>query len=516
METKEIEITSEFEKSLDLMENTNKNIFITGRAGTGKSTLLFYFKKTTKKKAVFLAPTGVSALNIGGQTIHSFFRFGPDITEDKIEKVSKWRIKLYKSLETIVIDEISMVRADLLDYIDIFLRKNLEKNNPFAGIQMIFIGDLYQLPPVVKSDQVKIFKDKYQSEYFFDSNVFKKIDIEFIELEKIYRQKDKLFIEILNRIRNNTVTDPDIKEINKRVVNKINDDEKYIVYLTPLNRTVKEINEQKLLALKKKIIPFKSIVNGDFNLDDLPSDDILKLARGAQVMFLNNDSEGRWVNGTLGSVIDFSTNDDLEETVIVELEDGEIVEVEPYKWELFKYRYDEETKKIKTEVTGEFIQIPLKLAWAITIHKSQGKTFNKVFIDLKSGTFAHGQAYVAFSRCTNLNGIYLKHPIEKKHIIMDRKVVNFITSYRYALSEKESPYEIKEEIIKDAIKRKIKLNITYLKPNDEKSVRTIIPIKIEEIVFNSKKIKGVTAYCELRNEERFFKIDRILDIKTLV
>jgi len=513
MEIKEIEFNSDFKKAIDLIENSKKNVFITGKAGTGKSTLLSYFKKTTKKKAVFLAPTGVSALNIGGQTLHSFFRFGPDITEDKIEKVNDWRLKIYKKIETIVIDEISMLRADILDYVDIFLRKNLNKNIPFAGIQMIFIGDLYQLPPVVKSDQIKIFKDKYNSEYFFDSNSFKSIDFEFIELEKIYRQKDDRFIEILNRIRNNTVTDSDIKELNKRVVKEINEDEKYMIYLTPLNKTAKEINEKKLISLNKKIYSFKSIIKGDFRIEDLPADDVLKLAKGAQVMFLNNDVEGRWVNGTLGTVIDFSIDNNLEKIITVELENGEIVHVKPHKWEVFRYIYDETTKKIKTETIGQFIQFPLKLAWAITIHKSQGKTFNRVFIDLRSGTFAHGQAYVAFSRCTTLKGIHLKHPIDKKHIIMDRRIINFITSYKYKLSQKEITYNIKEEIIKEAIEKKSKLTITYLKTNGEKTLRIIIPIKMEEIEFKNKKINGLTAYCELRNDKRFFKIDRIIDIR---
>lgn len=506
-----IELNEEFKKAFHLMENTNENVFITGKAGTGKSTLLSYFKTNTRKKAVFLAPTGIAALNIGGQTIHSFFGFGPDITEDKIKEIKDRRLKLFKSLNTIVIDEISMVRADLLDYIDIFLRKNLAKNTPFASVQIIIIGDLYQLPPVVTKDEKEIFKDKYKSPYFFDSNAFKKTNFHFIELEKIYRQKDQNFIKILNKIRNNTIEDKDLCVLNERV-GKIPKDENYLVYLTPLNKKVKEINEEKLDLLKTEKHIFKAEIFGDF-IYDAPVEETLLLAEGAQVMFLNNDPQKRWVNGTLGIVLDFDINEDGEKTVMVELENGETVEVGPYTWEIFKYKYDDKTKKIETETVGEFTQIPLKLAWAVTVHKSQGKTFDKVMIDLSTGTFAHGQTYVALSRCTSLEGIFLKHPIQKKHILMDRRIVNFLTSYRYEISEKETPFNIKEEIIKKAIEESKKLEIVYLKTNDEKSKRTIKPIKIETIDFNGKKIKGLTAHCEMRNEERFFKIERIIEIK---
>lgn len=506
-----IELNEEFKKAFYLMENTKENVFITGKAGTGKSTLLSYFKKNTRKDTVILAPTGIAALNVGGQTIHSFFGFGPDITEDKIKPAKGFKLKLLKNLNTVVVDEISMVRADLLDYMDIYLRETLNRKEPFGNLQMIFIGDLYQLPPVVTKEEKEIFNDKYSSPYFFDSFVFKNMKLQFVELEKVYRQKDEKFISILNRIRNNTVTEEDLSELNLRVGKKPKN-ENYLIYITPLNKTVKEINEEKLNSLKTKIHTFQAEVSGDFNYD-APADETLALAEGAQVMFLNNDPGKRWVNGTLGIVIGFDINEEGEKTVAVELENGEIVEVEPYKWELFKYKYDEENKKIETETVGEFTQIPLKLAWAVTIHKSQGKTFDKVLIDLQTGTFAHGQAYVALSRCTSLEGIFLKTPVKKQHIIMDRRIINFLTSYKYEISEQEMPKEMKEEIITQAIENSKKLEITYLKPNDEKSKRIIKPIKIETIDFKGKKIKGITAYCEMRNEERFFKIERILEIK---
>ncbi|MEF3279468.1 MAG: AAA family ATPase [Elusimicrobiota bacterium] len=496
------------------MEYSRDNLFLTGKAGTGKSTLLNYFKKITRKNIVILAPTGVSALNVGGQTIHSFFRFKPDITEDKIEKLKEKSVKIYKKLETIVIDEVSMVRADLMDYIDIFLRKNLNNNIPFAGKQMIFIGDLYQLPPVVKSDEKNIFKEKYQSQYFFDSNVFKKIDIRFVELEKIYRQSEKEFITILNKIRNNTIDEHDLNLLNKKV-RLPKKGENYLVYLTPLNKTATEINERELHSLNKKIYSFPAYIEGEFNETDYPTDAKLKLCVGAQVMFLNNDKNERWANGTLGKIVDFEISEEGEYSVIVEKEDGDIVKVKPYKWEIFKYIYDEKNKKITTQTIGSFTQLPLKLAWAITIHKSQGKTFDKVCIDLSSGVFAHGQTYVALSRCRTIEGLYLKTPIKKRHIIMDRKIVHFLTNQQYSISEKNLPQEIKKEIIDKAIKNKKKLEITYLKTTDEKSKRVIEPISFEKIIFGNKEIEGVKAYCHTRKAERFFKVDRILNIKTV-
>jgi ATP-dependent DNA helicase PIF1 len=509
-----IEINPEFKKAFDIMEYSSDNLFLTGRAGTGKSTLLNYFKAKTSKKIVVLAPTGVAALNVGGQTIHSFFRFKPDITEDKIEKLSERALKIYKQLDTIVIDEISMVRADLLDYIDIFLRRNLGKNRAFAGIQMIFIGDLYQLPPVVKKDEKGIFNERYKSHYFFDADVFKKLNFRFVELEKVYRQSDECFIHILNKIRNNTIADDELCLLNKRA-NKRPDDEKYMIYLTPLNRTAKEINEKKLNELNTDIHIFNAITAGNFKETDFPTDEELRLACGAQVMLLNNDSRGRWVNGTIGIIIDFDIGDDGEDVVVIEKEDGDIVSVKPHKWEMFRYTYDEKKKKIGTEATGSFTQFPLRLAWAITIHKSQGKTFDKVLIDISSGVFAHGQTYVALSRCRSLEGMYLKSPVKKQHIIMDRRIINFLTEYQYDISEKETPLNIKTDIINNAIKNKTELKITYLKTNDEKSIRIIRPIAFETISFGGKKIYGLKAFCYKRNEERFFKIERILEINEI-
>lgn len=509
----QIELNNQFKEALNLIENTNHNVFITGKAGTGKSTLLRYFKEVTKKKVVVLAPTGIAAINIGGQTVHSFFRFKPDITYDKIKKLDSNKIKIYEKLDTIVIDEISMLRADLLDYIDFFLRKNLNSNEPFAGKQMVFIGDLYQLPPVVTSDEEKIFSDRYKSQYFFDSDAFKQLSIKFIELETVYRQKDEVFLNILNKIRNNSIEDDDLEILNKRVLKPKNED--YLVYLTTINKKAKEINDEKLKALNKKILEFDYDVSGEFEREYFPADTVLFLSEDAQVMFLNNDLHGRWVNGTVGKVIGFEVDEDGNDIVVVEKEDGDIVEVKKHTWEIFKYIYNEDNKKIETKTIGSFSQIPLKLSWAVTIHKSQGKTFEKIFIDLSRSMFAHGQLYVALSRARSLSGIFLSQRVKKHHIIMDRKIVNFLTSYKYKISEDNMPFESKKHIIEQAIKNNEELDIVYLKPNNEKSKRKIKPLRFEQIEYANKKIDGFIAYCYKKNDERFFKIERILEIKKI-
>lgn len=504
-----LEISNDFKKAYDLCNHTSKNVLIIGKAGTGKSTFLKYFISNTNKNVAVLAPTGIAAINAGGVTIHSFFGFKPDITEEKITALSSSKIKIYQNLNTIVIDEISMVRADLLDCIDIFLRKNLKKNIPFAGIQMIFIGDLYQLPPVVKGkDERRFFSEKYPSQYFFDSRAFKETNFELIEFEKIYRQSEIKFIEILNRIRNNTIKDEDINAINERV-NKPLPKNLYPVVLTPYNETAKKINEEKIKSLGNKIYIFKAEFSGNFEKDSFPADEELSISSGSQVMFLNNDQQGRWVNGTLGIVKEI---DKKREIITVLTENNDLVEVTKNEWDIFKYIFDEEEKKLKTKKTGYFIQFPLKLAWALTIHKSQGKTFDSVIIDLSRPIFEKGQLYVALSRARTLEGISLTSPIKKSYVMVDRKIVKFLTEYRYKISELEISYNRKCEIIKEAIKNSKKLIITYLKPNDEKSIRIITPIAIENKVFNSKTIEVLKAICHLKNEERFFRIDRILDL----
>lgn len=510
-----IEITPDFKRALHLLEDTKKNLFITGRAGTGKSTLLEVFRKKTRKNVVVLAPTGVAALNVKGQTIHSFFRFKPNITLDNVKRVEKNRRDLYRKLDAIVIDEISMVRADLLDCIDKFMRLNgKSKKKPFGGVQMIFFGDLYQLPPVVKGEARKIFKKGlYKSEYFFNSKAFEGTEFEFIELEKIFRQKDSLFIEILNAIRNRTVTDEHLQILNSRVKEGFHPKpDEFYVQLTTTNALADRLNQESLKLLKGKMRKYQGYIEGDFEMGSLPADLELSLKKGAQVMLVNNGPSGRWVNGSIGKVVDFVEKPDVDIT-LVELTSGEVVEVTPYTWELFRYYYDKERETIASETVGTFIQYPLILAWAITIHKSQGKTFDRVIIDIGKGTFAHGQVYVALSRCTSLEGIVLRKPIQKKHIFMDWRIVRFLTSFQYARSEKRLSVEEKVKILETAMKERKKLRITYLKTNDEKSRRVIEPLFVGKLEYNGRKYLGLRAFDYLRGEERNFRIDRILEIE---
>lgn len=507
-----IEFNEEFKKAFSMAENTSKNIFITGRAGTGKSTFLEYFKRHTNKKAVFLAPTGVAALNVGGETIHSFFGFKPDISANKIKKISGKKAAMYGNIETIVIDEISMVRADLLDYVDKFLSLNVKKA-PFGGIQMLFIGDLYQLPPVVTSSEKGLFKTIYKSPYFFDSMSFKESAFEFIEFEKVYRQKDEEFIKLLNSVRNKTAGEKEISLINSRVKSEIKE-EKYMVWLTPYNSRAAQINEEKLYSLGAKTMQFQAQVNGDFGREYYPTDSELSLAEGAQVMFLNNDSHERWVNGTIGIVEEIDIdNDDENHSICVKLQDGEIVNVEKHKWEIFHYEFDERKKCIKTKVMGSFTQFPLKLAWAVTIHKSQGKTYDKVVLDIDRGTFAPGQLYVALSRCRSLSGLTLKRPVKLSHIMSDWRVSKFLTQWQYEKAEKDISLEERHSIIEKAIETGRELEITYLKASNEKSIRRIKPLVISECEFQGYHFQALRAFCHKAGEERSFKIERILEIK---
>lgn len=517
MELSKIELNDKFLQALELMENSDKNIFITGRAGTGKSTLLDYFKKTTKKKIVVLAPTGVAALNVGGQTIHSFFGFQPDINPSMISRNFASNKKIYKILDSIVIDEISMVRADLLDCIDLFLRLNgKEKNKPFGGVQVIFIGDLYQLPPVVRGKEKEIFREHYKSQYFFDAKVFSKIGIEFVELDKIYRQKDEKFIELLNAVRNRSVRDEDIEEINKRLNTEFEPPlDRFYINLTTTNDLSSQINEKELLKLDGKTFIFEGKIRGKFDIKSIPTEINLKLKVGAQVMLLNNDSAHRWVNGTIGKILDIK-KEGKDEIIFLELSDGNKVKVGKFTWDIYKIYYNKDTKLLDSDTIGSFTQYPIRLAWAVTIHKGQGKTFDNVIIDIGKGAFTHGQVYVALSRCTSLEGIVLRKPIKKNHIFMDWRIVNFLTKFQYGLSAKIFSLEDKIKIIKDAIKNNSKLNITYLKSNDIKSNRVILPKKVGNMEYLGKDYMGVEAYCFLRKDDRVFNVDKILEISEKV
>lgn len=422
-----LERTEEFIHAYELMENTKQCVFITGKAGTGKSTLLQYFKNNTQKKIAVLAPTGVAALNVGGATLHSFFKLPPRRIHPNEIKASrsKKRRKLYQSIDTIVIDEVSMVRADMIDVIDRFMRLNGKHTfKPFGGTQMIFIGDLFQLPPIVSDQEEELFTSHYQSPFFFSAKVFEDIDLAYVELMKVYRQKEQKFINLLNSIRNNQVDYSEIQRINQlhqpQFVSDIND---YYITLTTTNSLASQINTAHLKKLPTQQYQFNGEINGKFDKGTLPTELVLCLKEGAQVMFTKNDAEGRWVNGTLGRIKTIRGDE-----ILVETPEHKIYQVKQVKWEILGYQFDDKTQRVKTDVIGSFTQYPLRLAWAITIHKSQGKQFDKVIIDLGYGTFAHGQLYVALSRCKTLEGLILKTQVRPKDVIVDKRVIAFSSS----------------------------------------------------------------------------------------
>ena len=503
-----IEINNQFKQALFLLEEKGKNLILTGRAGTGKSTFLDYFYENTQKQFVLLAPTGVAAVNIGGQTIHSFFRFKPGVVIEEAEKLGEKAKKssFYKGIDLLIIDEISMVRADLLDCIDIFLKRARKSTLPFGGVQILFIGDLYQLPPVVKGEEKKVLEKIYATPYFFSAKVMEELSAEFIEFEKIYRQRDEEFINLLNSIRNKSIDETMINYLNSRVGIKA-EDESFYIYLTPRNQQADEINQKNLDCLSGQTRIFQADIKGDFSEDYFPADVELKLKVGARVMFLNNDTNDRWINGSLGWVKKIS-----DDFVKVKLDEGEMVEVEPFTWVINESYFDEKERKIKRREIGSFTQIPLSLAWAITIHKSQGKTFDKVILDIGKGIFSHGQVYVALSRCRSFTGLILKQPIKKGHIWLDRRVIKFLTNFQYQKAEEVISFEEKLALVKEAIKKKKRLQILYLKAKDEKSRRQILPKKVYQTEFNGYPYTAIDAYCFLRKEVRVFNLKRILKI----
>lgn len=510
-----IDFNPEFQRALSLIEDTDKHVFITGRAGTGKSTLLNYFHHNTKKNVVILAPTGVAAVNVGGQTIHSFFQFKPNVTLSAIKKkkgADKSKSTIYKKLTTIVVDEVSMVRADLLDCVDKFLRLNgPDSKRPFGGVQMIFIGDLYQLPPVVTGKEREIFRSLYKTPYFFSARVMEELDMEFVELEKVYRQKDDEFIRLLNAIRNNSITDGDIGLFNKSCNPSFEvpaDD--FYISLTSTNEMSDLINEQRLTQLTGKIWKARGFVDGDFGRESMPTAEELKLKKGAQIMLLNNDTFGRWINGTIGKVTGFGKDEEGTPLINARLDNSNSVEISPYRWEI--YHFFLKNDELVSESVGSFTQYPVRLAFAITIHKSQGKTFEKAVIDVGKGTFAHGQMYVALSRCTTLEGMVLRQPLRKNHVLMDWQVVKFLTGMKYAKAALTCTREDKMVVLSTAIKERQFVEIVYLNAKDEKSKRLIRPLLIEEMEFHGHPFLGLNAFCLERNQKRIFNVDRILEI----
>lgn len=421
-----IKITKEFKEAYSAMEETDDHIFLTGRAGTGKSTLLKHFRKKSTKKFIILAPTGVAALNVKGQTIHSFFGFHPNVQKSLIRKNAEMA-KALKKLETIVIDEISMVRADLLDCIDRSLQLHRGIKEPFGGVQMIFIGDLFQLPPVVTRDETERFQTVYSSPYFFSADVMQVTPIRIIELTHVYRQKQPKFIQLLNAMRHGKVTDEELEAWNSRHDPFLSSDSvpEGAIHLTTTNKAADKRNQYELGKLDGKAQSFKAQSSGNLGTRRMPSEANLNMKVGARVMFTNNDSERRWVNGSLGVVADIKKNGFQKFPIlVVDLDNGKTVQVTPHCWEILEYQFNGE--RYEETVSGSYTQYPLTLAWAVTIHKAQGKTFDHILVDLGWGAFAHGQTYVALSRCTSFDGVTLVKPLQKKDVIIDQIVLDFM------------------------------------------------------------------------------------------
>ncbi|MBL0100042.1 MAG: AAA family ATPase [Saprospiraceae bacterium] len=426
-----VTLSAEFTGILDQLEYTNDHLFITGRAGTGKSTLLQVFRTTTKKRVVVLAPTGIAALNVRGQTIHSFFGFPPRLlNKSEIEKRRNFRI--YVNIDMIIIDEISMVRADIIDNIDYFLRVNRNLNAPFGGVQMIFFGDLFQLPPVVSTPfEKEYFRTTYQTPYFFSAQVMGTLSLKMVELLHVYRQEERNFINLLDNIRLNCLDYDDFIYLNERHL-PVPDDDDYYITLCSRNDVANRINEHELKAIALPAVEYQATVVGEFNPQLYPTEFNLILKEGAQVMFVKNDLQKQYVNGTIGIITEANY-----ERILVRLPDADqghekIIEVDKQEWEILKYENDpEKPHQINTKVVGTFKQYPLKLAWAITIHKSQGKTFARVIIDMGSGAFESGQSYVALSRCRTLEGVILKQPLRNRDIIVDDRITEYYEQIKY-------------------------------------------------------------------------------------
>ena len=415
-----------------IVEKTDMSLFLTGKAGTGKTTFLREVVRYTKKKCIVLAPTGIAAVNAGAMTIHSFFQFGlgpfvQGVIEPKSDfRINKSKLELIRHLQLLIIDEVSMVRADLMDHIDVELRRIRRNSKPFGGVQLLMIGDLQQLPPIAHGGEDELLRQYYKTLYFFSSAALKSMKYSCIELKNVYRQTDRHFIDILNRARNCTLTSQDISDLNARYVPGFSPkpEDGYIRLMTH-NRQVDYVNETELEKLDNKPYTFVAAVTGTFPEESYPTADSLTLKKGAQVMFIKNDPERRFINGTLGEVKSIEKN-----SIAVRLaESGTVIDVEPMEWQNIRYQFDEESKEISSKQIGRFKQYPLKAAWAITVHKSQGLTFDKAIIDVHAA-FSPGQAYVALSRCRTLDGLVLSSPVSASVFMRDNAVdayMNYIS-----------------------------------------------------------------------------------------
>ena len=458
-----------------IVEKTDMSLFLTGKAGTGKTTFLREVVRYTKKKCIVLAPTGIAAVNAGAMTIHSFFQFGlgpfvQGVIEPKSDfRINKSKLELIRHLQLLIIDEVSMVRADLMDHIDVELRRIRRNSKPFGGVQLLMIGDLQQLPPIAHGGEDELLRQYYKTLYFFSSAALKSMKYSCIELKNVYRQTDRHFIDILNHARDCTLTSQDISDLNARYIPGFSPkpEDGYIRLMTH-NRQVDYVNETELEKLDSKPYTFVAAVTGTFPEESYPTADSLTLKKGAQVMFIKNDSERRFINGTLGEVKSID-----KDSIAVRLaESGTIIDVEPVEWQNIRYQFDEESKEISSKQIGRFKQYPLKAAWAITVHKSQGLTFDKAIIDVHAA-FSPGQAYVALSRCRTLDGLVLSSPVSASVFMRDNAVdayMNYISrpveELAFSSCYEYFEYEKKPEPEEVAPVKKVKVNKE--KPKKEK------------------------------------------------
>lgn len=518
-------MSAEFRIALDLLEGHPGHLFVTGKAGTGKSTLLRLWRDRTKLRIVVLAPTGIAALNVLGQTVHSFFGFGPAET---VSSVRRWSHEIppsdkYRKLDAIVIDEASMLRADLVDCMDAFLRRQGPRpGEPFGGVRVVFFGDLFQLPPVVTDREREALSRAYATPYFFSAHAFTGIiaaPIRTVCLTKSYRQRDAGFLGVLDAIRTGTATAAHFAVLAARHQPNFEPpaagkgelpDGDFWIRLTTTNARAKEINDVQLAGLRGRTRKFKArFARQRPEGMSLPTEETLSLKKGAQVMFVANDPERRWVNGTVGRVVGFGA-DDLADTVVVALPDGEEVEVGPHSWEMYDWQFDADAGSMVTESVGQFIQHPLRLAWAVTIHKSQGQTFDRLVLDLGRGTFAAGQLYVALSRCRTLGGIVLKQVVTRRHMLVDSHVREFVErgTVTSAVADPAAAREIRS-VLTAAIEDQRAVRILYRKPGTDAEWRTVTPLSLGGMEYESTEFSGLKAYCHRSQGQRTFRLDRI-------